>query len=143
MKLLSYLQDLHQEILAHESAYQDIRTKSHELSEKSAGQDKEDLDDKMSDVTRRWEGIIGNVAKRLAVLEEVVVCSVQYADASRQVKGLFEVMEGKVEVIKHISSDPEVLKKQRNTAKVCFTERSLLSTLGIFGSIDLSLICLL
>jgi hypothetical protein len=72
----------------------------------------------MSDVTRRWEGIMGKATKRLAILEEVVACSVQYAEASEQVKLSLDSMEEKVEVIKDVSSDPEVMNNQDETAKV-------------------------
>ena len=96
-----------------------MQTKSQELSEKAAGADKEELDEKISDVSRRWEGIMGKVTKRLAILEEVVVCSVQYAEALAQVKPLLDSMEEKVKVIKDVSSDPDVMNKQDETAKVC------------------------
>ena len=112
------LQDLHKDILAHEPAYQDILTKSKELSEKAAGPDKQELDEKMTDLSRRWDGIMGKVSKRLAVLEEVVTSSVQYAEALEQLKVSLESMEEKAKVIKNVSSDLEVINKQDDTAKV-------------------------
>jgi hypothetical protein len=62
---------------------------------------------------------MGKTTKRLAILEEVVVCSVQYAEALEHVKPLLDSMEEKVAVIKDVSSDPEVMSKQDETAKVC------------------------
>jgi hypothetical protein len=91
------------------------------LSEKAAGPDKQELDEKITDVSKRWEGIMGKVTKRLAILEEVVVCSVQYAEASEQVKLSLDSMEEKVKIIKDVSSEPEVMNKQDDTAKVRFT----------------------
>lgn len=86
--------------------------------EKAAGPDKQELDEKITDVSRRWDGIIGKVTKRLTILEEVVICSVQYAEAFERVKTLLDSMETKVEVIKDVSSDREVMNKQDETAKV-------------------------
>jgi hypothetical protein len=91
------------------------------LSEKAAGPDKQELDEKITDVSKRWEGIMGKVTKRMAILEEVVVCSVQYAEASEQVKLSLDSMEEKVKIIKDVSSEPEVMNKQDDTAKVRFT----------------------
>ena len=91
------------------------------MSEKAAGPDKQELDEKITDVSKRWEGIMGKVTKRLAILEEVVVCSVQYAEASEQVKLSLDSMEEKVKIIKDVSSEPEVMNKQDDTAKVRFT----------------------
>jgi hypothetical protein len=91
------------------------------LSEKAAGPDKQELDEKITDVSKRWEGIMGKVTKRMAILEEVVVCSVQYAEASEQVKLSLDSMEEKVKIIKDVSSDPELMNKQDDTAKVRFT----------------------
>ena len=91
------------------------------MSEKASGPDKQELDEKITDVSKRWEGILGKVTKRLAILEEVVVCSVQYAEASEQVKLSLDSMEEKVKIIKDVSSEPEVMNKQDDTAKVRFT----------------------
>lgn len=91
------------------------------MSEKAAGPDKQELDEKITDVSKRWEGIMGKVTKRMAILEEVVVCSVQYAEASEQVKLSLDSMEEKVKIIKDVSSDPELMNKQDDTAKVRFT----------------------
>lgn len=72
----------------------------------------------MMDLSRRWDGIMGKATKRLAVLEEVVTSSVQYAEALEQLKVSLESMEEKVKVIRSVSSDLDVINKQDDTAKV-------------------------
>ena len=114
------MKDLHSDILAHEPTYNDIQTKYQDLSEKATGPDKQELDEKITDVSRRWESIMGKVTKRLTILEEVVVCSVQYAEASDQVKTFLDSIEEKVKTIKDVSSEPEVMNKQDETAKVFY-----------------------
>lgn len=63
---------------------------------------------------------MGKVTKRLAILEEVVACSVQYAVAMENVKPLLDSMEEKVEIIKDVSLDPEVMNNQDRKAKVVY-----------------------
>ena len=116
--MLFNIQDLHKDILAHDLAYQDIQSKSQQLSEKAAGPDKQELEEKVTDLSRRWEGIMGKVTKRLAVLEEVVTSSVQYAEAFEHLKVSLDSMEEKAKAIKNVSSDLEVVNKQDDTAKV-------------------------
>ena len=112
------MQVLYQDILSHEPAYQEVQSSSQELMKKARGQDKEDLDEKISDVTTRWEGVMAKASKRMAVLEEVVIFSVQYVNARETIKPLLDGMEEKVRLIEEVSSDPEAMEKQKDTAKV-------------------------
>lgn len=112
------LQVVYQDILSHEPAYQAVQTSCQELIEKSKEHDREELEEKIDNVTTRWTELTGKASKRMAVLEEVVVCSAQYVNAQDAIKPLLDTMEHKIKLIEEVSSDLEAMEKQKTIAKV-------------------------